>query len=416
MGIIFDMRKNFPLIVAKSLVFSLFFLAFYNFLSFSQETDAAINQSFSSDSEVNLYTLTDTLVEADEFSEFRESKNELDKLGSFYNALNDGGQFTFLSIFDQPLPVKDFRGDETYDYGYGTEMSVQGKYFDEDFGAQAQNVKSIQMNKNAFEFYKIRTEGGQEIPWKEIDYSGSEVPILLGSNYANLYRVGDVIQGNFYFKTLNLRVAGFLEPGSSIFYKNEINHYLDSYILIPYPDTLRGITDEEQFFQGILSFAMINGDLVARKDLSSAQLIEDLQAISRDTGFYDYTLIDVPTYLVQMSLTKSIIEDNYTLLLSIILAMGIGVICVTFFINRGILVRRWEGGLVYWLLGRSREEIMREFLWYSTIEYALAFLIFWLAFVALPNKNEFILMNSLFFMLMFLGAIYCTKDMCWVNI
>ncbi len=81
------------------------------------------------------------------------------------------------------------------------------------------NVKSVQMNQAAFDFYNLKTESGTALNWDEIDYAADSIPILLGADYRSVYDIGDTLKGNYYSQIVEFTVVGFLEADSSVFTK-----------------------------------------------------------------------------------------------------------------------------------------------------------------------------------------------------
>lgn len=348
-----DLRRHWFPTTVKSTLLGVFFLSVYILVSFSESTTDAVNRSFSSEAEVNLYSIIDTLEDPDAFSSFRESRQAVENLGAFYTAVDTLDDIDYLSSFAQPIPVLDFAGDETFDAGSGT-------YTDPGTGLQVRDVKSIQMNRSTFDFYHLGQESGQPIAWESVDYDSGRAPVLLGASYSGVYSVGDTLPVNFYSRPLTLEVAGFLEPASSMFYKNEMNFFLDDYILVPYPPQIGDFTDEDHFFSGILYFAMLNGDITAHKDMSTDDLLDELLSVSRRTGFSDYSLIDVPTYLTQFTLVRTIVEDNLALLVTIEIMLGASVVGSVVAINVYLARRRRRRDHVRWQLGHSTSALSRS--------------------------------------------------------
>lgn len=344
-------------LIAKILLAGILFVTLYNVVTFSESTHAAVNRSFSDNADVNLYGLIDDLHDPDAFRSFRDSLPDLERLGAFYNQLSNDDELTFLSSFDQPLPIRDFPGDGSFEDGYGTGMSTRGPYTDEETGRTMVDVKSLQMNRNAFEFYKLRTSTGDTPDWETIDYEASVTPVVLGSDFEGVYEVGDTFVGTLYFAEMTFEVAGFLAPHSSIFYHDDINFFLDTSVVIPYPEQLRGFTEANKDFSGILSFAMVNGDIAASKNLATDEVLDRLASIASSTGFENYALLNVSPYLTQFTLTKKIIQSNLGLVVAIEGALVAGVLFAIFLLNRFLFARESNRYRIAWIAGTSRQRI-----------------------------------------------------------
>lgn len=226
MDVIHLLRRTLAAVVIKAVLLAMFSVTFYNLLSFSVSTSRAVDKNFSATAEVNVYGITDELFDADAFHDFRESVANVRSVADFYDALDANDDVQLLSVMDQPIPVIRPRVDETFEYGYGTDMGSSGTYVDELSGHEFQDLKSVQINQAAFDFYNLGAASGPGLDWEQIDWSAGTVPVLLGANYRKLYDVGDEFRGNLYFEEKTFEIAGFLEPDSSVFYQEDMNFYL----------------------------------------------------------------------------------------------------------------------------------------------------------------------------------------------
>jgi len=387
MELLYDLKRTALATIAKALLISLCAITIYNLVSFSQSTSQAVDRSFSSNAEKGLYSLVDRLIDPDAFAEFRESSSNVKSLAEFYSQLNVNDSIELISVFDQTIPIVDARGDNSFDYGYGTEMSTRGKYLDEASGKEVMNVKSIQLNQRAFDFYNLEVSSGETIRWNQIDYSNPTTPVLLGADYRGLYAVGDTLEGNFYSKKTIFTVVGFLEPDQSIFYKGDINFYLDSYLVVPYPPSIVDFPQEETYFYGILSFAMINSVIAADSSFSTDDVLDVLLKASQSSGFDQYSLLNVPTYLVQFSLAKRLITENLSLLIYIEVVLVASTLVGVVALNQFTHHRRKGQIRIAWTLGQRRSLLAGTTLTNTAIEYSLVALFSGAVILSLPNQS-----------------------------
>lgn len=91
-----------------------------------------------------VYRIEDNLFDSEEFETFRKEPENINKIVDFYNGLADDGAFATVTVFDQALAVKDFKGDNQFHYN--------SEEFIEEFPELDINIKSMQMNQEAFEF------------------------------------------------------------------------------------------------------------------------------------------------------------------------------------------------------------------------------------------------------------------------
>jgi len=385
---IFDLRRNWLAIATKAVIVVLFLTGLYSTISFSASTQNAIIKSFSDGNNQDLYRVTDTFIDANEFTEVRQSPEKLDQIGEFYEKLNESKLVNLLSSFNQPIPIADFKGSESFDAWAGGDYVNGGVYVDQLTGRETLEVRSMQMSKEAFEFSHLTVDEGQLPDWENIDYSSGQIPVLLGADYRGIYSVNDTLDGMFYMEPFSLKVVGFLEPHSSMFYQDDIDHFLDDTIVIPYPKTLRGIAKTNLDFRGILSFAMINSDFTASKDMSGNDILKHLDQIGRETGFTNYALIGVPQYLTQYSLMRTMLFDNVWLVAFLQVALGIVgglVLCALSAFNyrrrRTVLNLRW-------IIGTSCLELQKWMGKIVLIEWAVIGLLFLTVYQVLPNEGS----------------------------
>lgn len=388
MEIFRDFKSNGFFSALKIMTLGLLLVSIYNVSSFAQSADAAINRSFSSEAQVNLYSLADTFSDPKDFYDFRQSPSSLDTLGKFYNLLNEDESLKFLSSFDQSIPVAEFRGDETFDVGYGTNYEVRGEYLDEQTGVTVREVKSMQLNRAAYDFYNLSITDGQEIAWDSIDYDSATIPVLLGNSYRDIYQSGDVLKANYYFEGVDLVVSGFLSESSSMFYKNEMNTFLDDYIVIPYPSELETVSEENLEFSGILYFAMLNADIVVDETMSADSLLRVINSLASQAGFENYTLLNVPTYMTQYKFIKEIIQQNATLLIVLGSLLSIGVLLINGVLSTHQVRRRSQHYKILWIQGQDPQKINRRNFGLALLEYTVLSIVLVTALSMLPNEHR----------------------------
>lgn len=185
------------------------------------------------------YTLWDDL-DPEGFYAFRQDSGRIDRIGDFYNALNSATSFDYSAVFSQPVPIDNFKGDKTFSY--------HSEAFIKAHPEKIANVKSVQMNRTAYNLYEVAVSSGSGVNWDEVDYASDEVPILLGSAYQGIYEVGDRLQGDFYNRHFKFAVTGFLEPNTFIHYKGDPEFYLDRYLVLPYPESCAPVDQRDFVF------------------------------------------------------------------------------------------------------------------------------------------------------------------------
>lgn len=389
MNVVTFLRGTYGTLVAKVLVLVFLLISSYNFMSFSQSTRDAVDRSFSDSAQVDMYGLTDQLADPSKFDEYRQSTANIDKVASFYDALqhNDNPKVQLLSAFDQAMPVADFDGSEKFEHGYGTGGTTQGSYEDPILQRSVVNVKSVQMNQATFDFYNLDAGGDAAIDWGAVDYSSGSVPVLLGANYEGVYAVGDQLTVDYYSKPTQMTVAGFLPPDASMFYQGNINFFLDDYLLVPYPDSIEGAPAADKTFYGILAFAMLNANIAVAQDQPDDTVVRALESAATSSGFDQYALLNVPTYLTQFAAVRALVQENFGLVLTVELLITCAALVMSAVLTLSADRRRERRVRVFWELGFGRRTLNRTVLAISALEYVAVVAVFIVITQTLPNED-----------------------------
>lgn len=301
-------------------------------------------------SQNDLYKMIDNFYDPDKFYDFRNNASNINILSNFYNQLNISEDFDILTSFNQCIAVTDFKGDNKFYYN--------SEEFIETHPSSKVNIKSLQLNQDAYIFYNIKTDENIEISWNDISYDDKNIPILLGSDYKKYYKSGDIIKGNYYSKDMNFEVIGFLKNNCSIKYKSIHDVNIDTYIIIPYPPILWEVKKDFQF-ESILYFAMINCDILP--SVNETKILKDIKEISQKTGFAEFSLVGIDNFQIQNIELLLFIQEykNIVIILMISIFILINVIGIKFF---------------QIILKEKKENYIKTFILYIIILYGIALL------------------------------------------
>lgn len=289
----------------------------------------------------NRYTIVDNFYDANKFYEFRQSSKNINILGGFYNELIDSHNFELLSIFDQPLELENFKGNNKFYYN-------TSEFLDNN---KVKNIaiKSIQINNIAFNYHDLKTQEGHSFDWNKVSYDKDTLPILIGSDYVGTYEIGDIIKGNYYNEEKKLKIIGILEKNSSIYYANDPEFYLDEYIIVPYPKKLWLVNNKDYIFESILYFALINSDIVT--SLNENLFIEEIKKTANQTGFTDFSLVGIDEFKIKYIQLISIVEENKKILTIMLSFIYFLVFFILYGFSRIIIDKRFLVYKTHWLIG-----------------------------------------------------------------
>lgn len=311
-----------------------------------------------------LYRIVDNYYDPDAFYEFRQHSDNINRLGEFYNALVTSTNMEFISIFNQPIYVEQFMGEEQFLYNSQEFRDAHN------LDTTNANVKAIQLNQSAFELYGLKVSNGTIFDWDEVNYGGNKLPILIGSEYKGIYDIGDTFFVNYYNREITFEVVGILEPNTFVYYKGDPEFYLDQYLIVPYPELLESVNESDFKFEGILYFAMINGDIITTIDKN--KLLKEIKYISDSTGFADFSVVGISDFTLKYDTMISVIKGNRNLIFIMMLLISILVTFIQYGMGNQILLRRLDVYRAFWLVGidNYRQVFFKDI----SIPYILAFI------------------------------------------
>lgn len=275
----FNIKKNYIYYFLIIAIVTLFTFLVYNLIYFGfgiKEKQINMEQKYE---DKLIYNIFDNLSDPNDFMKYSNTLEGINRASSFYNELNKMKDYSYQTIFTQPLFLTEFKGDRSFDGTPETPLKYKNFY----------EIKSIQLNKNAFLFNKIHHTG--YLNWENIDYSNDTIPILLGFNYKDKYKIGDLLNGSFYLsKKTKFKVSGFIPKNSNVLYDGDIV-YLDHYIIIPYPEKIKRLKHKENFeFESAAYFNMLRGNIITSNDNDNADVIDRLNLLKNKTGFDKITI------------------------------------------------------------------------------------------------------------------------------
>lgn len=312
-----DLRARPIALAIKTSLTALVCLAVFAVGAFSARTDAEVGRVADERSSRTLYGITDTLADPARYEEFSSDPANTLAAASFYDALAGSRDFEFPSLYNHTVPVVDFPGGQRYRQVYEGLGGPLEPYPDP-LGRTVTDVKSFQLNQDAYEFHGIELSQGPGLEWESIDYSSGEpIPVLVGSSLASVYSVGAVLQGWLGGYAVDFRVSGVVDSRSAVHPAGQPSSFLDESLIVPYPHRLGQCEGYDPGLCNSLAFAMINGTIAAPPELSPSRLLEILNAMGSACGFEDYTLLGTPIYTVQLALMRDFVERQGALVAAI---------------------------------------------------------------------------------------------------
>lgn len=303
-----------------------------------------------------IFQIIDNYVEEKE-DLFFNNEDYLNITKNFYNNLNNNNNFNYLSIIDQPIFIKDNNIENIFYEGYDEGFEPNKIKLNTDSYVA---IKSIQMNQNAFDFNKLNIELGRAFNTKDFEYNNDNlVPIILGQDYINKFKINDILEMNFLEKDLKGKVIGFLSSDSTTISVNSLNTSLNRYIILPHMNFSTPMNELDSTFQKRTYLQRISGFIVT-KDIKSdiKNMKQEVEKISQKTGFKEYLFLGENKYMTEYKNIMLLLSENKSLI-AIFLSM---IFLLYIFITSLILYLQNKKRLSYfstlYLIGLSKKQIL----------------------------------------------------------
>lgn len=182
----------------------------------------------------NYYFTNDGLTDF-EYYKYLEEKQQAtyDKIAQFRKALLESKEIVFFNLVDQSVEICNRKMEDVFLVGY-EEGNARDSIFDYE-GKTYYSTKAIQVSDAFFREFDIKLAQGNFFEEEDYQYKeGKKIPILLGSKYKNIYKIGDVVECNYLFEKVTLEVRGFLQEDA--FFYNSMNQEFEAcerYIVMP---------------------------------------------------------------------------------------------------------------------------------------------------------------------------------------
>lgn len=150
-----------------------------------------------------------------------DSEQTLDDFEGIIHSLHNL-PFSYYEIYQQPLDFSQNRMNDEY-YSYTTK----------ELSSSNDQVLSIQISENVQDDFKISVASGRKFFPEDFSLTrGQAIPVLMGSEYANFYSLGDTFSAHYLYSPFTFKIIGFLDSTSDISISVGSTD-LDKYIVMP---------------------------------------------------------------------------------------------------------------------------------------------------------------------------------------
>lgn len=313
---------------------------------------------------------------------------DIKKAKEFRDYLRNNDKFKLLIIQNRSFYIENFKGD-----GKFIEQEDRNPFISPGYSS----IKNISFDSNFLEFFKLPVDEGRFL--NKEDFNRTDVvPIVLGSNYREIYKLGDEFKAedNIHNKIYKYKVIGFLKEDSYCLEDTQqvetIN--LNNYMLLPYMDSF--IDTEETFFR--LDFYDSQGAIFSRNPEKNAEYFNEIRSKSEEMDLYKYKYYSSEEQFKEFEgFVKSDLEQSTMIFSIVLLFCSIGIITS---ILSSIDTRTTEFG-IHLLCGAKISDIILRIVLETSMIIGCSFL-----FITSINIFKFKDMKSTPYLLIFsLGTI-----------
>lgn len=307
----------------------------------------------------NIYQITDDLIGEREIEFFKDVKN-YDLLNDFNNGVFKNSKVVFYNAVSQPIGLKQYPSDKKFSAYY--EWGATNDIYEYE-GALYQTTKSIQITKSVFDYNDVELMEG--LPFDDSAYvyvaGRNEIPVILGSDYRQYYKLNDQLELHYYYEKFVGRVVGFAKENAFIFTNHNPQQVLNRYILLPsmslseQPSKLLQKTEVDEIFFRALLLSNIGGHLMT--NLNALEVRKEIADIEKVTNFSDYQIIGANS--LSVNLLYKMVDANQTLIFTISGVVFIFILCAFYLSVKSFIKRQFDTYLVFIMSGVTNNKIKK---------------------------------------------------------
>lgn len=332
---------------------------------------------------------------------------KISSMNKSYNDLNLYSQKSYLWIsenqFDNELEHKFWNSENSLQRikNYYTDMSKSDDYKYLEICKQEINIKTIDPNKNGYISAKnysvnldclnefgIKVTEGRLFTNSEmfINLSTETLPVLLGYNLKDKYKIGDVFEGTYLCKNFNFKVIGVLERNSHIIKTNiqqenvgEFYYeYFDNSYITPLVNMEQAPKNKDDIlFQKILYMFKLNATIAAPINYNSGEIRSKMDALADKYDMYDFVIISMSND--KLSLLKLVSKNNIDIMIILAIVLFVFSLISLFAIFSAKIHKNTGQYAVHLMLGASKKcvamYILAEVLIVLFLSHALSYMV-----------------------------------------
>ncbi len=262
----------------------------------STETIEYIKDVFLEDTYIQI---TDDYVDDTALSELYSGENALERVKDFNRVLNE--EFNYYELSFQPLQQYyffDLSDDFVMIYN-----SKGGKIHNQKVNIDGEetyvtSLNTIKVDEKFFDEYLNHLDSGEKFSQEDFQFYSiaEEIPVILGSHYADYFKIGERLYLNYLDNNLTFYVKGFFEEGLQFKYNKE-NIQIDNYICMPNFEINIPVKDRDDFLLQMRHYLQKNSGFIKYEKESDLKVIEKSLEQLSNKYLLEYVLIYSPVQI-----------------------------------------------------------------------------------------------------------------------
>ncbi|KPV58862.1 ABC transporter ATP-binding protein [Paenibacillus sp. A3] len=302
----------------------------------------------------NLYQISDNLYNEKE-KEFFSNPNSIKILNDFSKRVNAVSAFKYYNGVEQPIDIANFEGDPIFDAYYESGGNQPARKIG---NKSYRFIKSVQLNQTVFDLNQIQLSQGEAFKEDAYVFNANKdtIPIIIGSDYNGVYKVGDTLDILYYWKPFIGVVVGILEPSQKVLkVGSEPELLLNRYMILPMLQFEQSPPKMDGIFLKALLLSKVNGKIVT--ELTPIQVRNTLEDIGDKTGFHDFAVIGASGIAIDSIISFTEINRNLLMVFSLVLFATVIILFVV--ITRITINKNIDIYKVLLISGISMEQMVR---------------------------------------------------------
>lgn len=161
-------------------------------------------------------------------------------------------------------------------------------------------LKTVSLDSEIAEILSKHIVKGRAFNSEDYTIVDENIPVILGSDYAGIYSIGDTIKANYLSLNVSFEIIAFFEENTELSILNQ-NIILNNYICLPSFDADLKLNDSNKKFLQIYNIQK-NCGYILIEDECSEEMIEkyrnDVYQLAREYNlYYDIATLQTNIYI-----------------------------------------------------------------------------------------------------------------------